>query len=255
MKKKLLILFLFIATLNINAQTNLVPNGDMENWDSFDTNPDDWTRFFDGLWEKSADFQNGTASLQLEIASSRTFNYINTDNMSFTSGVTYVCTFYYKAVSGNLTQVEFNLSHTPGAFPTTFLTNSYTDSSTTEWKKGEFEYTATDTENVQAFIYSRGDAGAQVLIDNVSIFDKSTLSTNQLENNSNTITAYPNPSTDFIEISGFKVKENYTIYNILGESVLNGSIQEKEQIDLRNLTNGIYILKTENAKALKIIKE
>ncbi|GAL61578.1 hypothetical protein [Algibacter lectus] len=93
MKKKLLILFLFIATLNINAQTNLVPNGDMENWDSFDTNPDDWTRYFNGIWEKSADFQNGTASLQLEIDAGRTLNYINTDNMSFISGTTYVLYF------------------------------------------------------------------------------------------------------------------------------------------------------------------
>ena len=255
MKKKLLILILFIATLNINAQTNLVPNGDMENWDSFDSNPDDWTRFLYGKWEKNLDFQNGTSSLQLEIDSGRTLNYINTDNMPFTSGVTYVCTFYYKAVSGNITGVDFNLVHTPSAFPTTLVNNEYIDSSTTEWKKGEFEYTATATENVQAFIYVRGDAAAQVLIDNVSIFDKSTLSTNQFENNSNTITAYPNPSTDYIEVSGFNVKENYTIYNILGESVLSGSVQEKEKIDIRNLNNGIYILKTQNSKALKIIKE
>ncbi len=200
MKKKLFILILLIAIFNLNAQTNLVPNGDMENWDSFDSNPDDWARFFDGFWEISSDFQNGSSSLQLEIVSGRTFIYINTPDLQFTNGTTYVCTFYYKVVSGNFTEAEFNLVHTPSVFPENLVTNDFTDLSTTEWKKGEFEFTSSATENVQAFIYARGDAGSKILIDNVSIFENSTLSISDFPNKSNMIKIFPNPSSDIIEV-------------------------------------------------------
>lgn len=255
MKKKLLILILFIATFNLNAQTNLVPNGDMENWDSFDTNPDDWFRFLNGFWEKSSEFQNGASSLQLEIDTGRTFIYINTPDIQFTNGKTYVCTFYYKVVSGNITKAEFNLVHTPSVFPENLVTNEFTDLSTTEWKKGEFEFTSSTTENVQAFIYARGDAGSKILIDNASIVDKSTLSSNEFIIESNKISVYPNPSNDYIQVLGFKEKEKYEIYNFLGKRILNGYSQENQKIDIRNLTNGMYILKTENGKTLKVIKK
>ncbi len=255
MKEKLLILILFIATFNLNAQTNLVPNGDMENWDSFDTNPDDWFRFLNGFWEKSSDFQNGASSLQLEIDTERTFIYINTPYIQFTNGKTYVCTFYYKVVSGNITKAEFNLVHTPSVFPENLVTNDFTDLSTTEWKKGEFEFTSSATEKVQAFIYARGDAGSKILIDNTSIVDKSTLSTNEFISESNKIFAYPNPSNDYIEIFGFKENEEYEIYNLIGKIILKGYLQEKQKIDIRNLTGGVYFMKIKNGKTLRIIKK
>ena len=255
MKKKLLTLILFIATFNLIAQTNLVPNGDMENWDSFDTNPDDWFRFLYGFWEKSFDFQNGASSLQLEIDTGRTFIFINTPDIQFTSGKTYVCTFYYKVVSGNFTKVEFNLVHTPSVFPENLVTNDFTDLSTTEWKKGEFEFASSATEDIQAFIYARGDTGSKILIDNASIIDKSTLSTNEYLSDSNKISVYPNPSNDYIELLGFNEKEEYEIYNLLGKRILKGYLQEHEKIDVRNLTNGIYLLKTKKGKTLKIIKK
>ncbi len=255
MKKKLLALILFIVTFNLIAQTNLVPNGDMENWDSFDTNPDDWFRFFNGFWEKSSDFQNGASSLQLEIDTGRTFVYINTPDIQFTSGKTYVCTFYYKVVSGTFTKTEFNLVHTPGVFPENLVTNDFTDLSTAEWKKGEFEFTATTTENIQAFIYARGDAGSKVLIDHVSIFDKSTLSANAYLSDLYKISIYPNPTSDYIKLLGFKEKDKYEIYNLQGKIVLSGYLEEHEKIDIKALTNGLYLLKTKKGKTLKFIKK
>ena len=253
--KKLLTLLLFIATFNLIAQTNIVPNGDMENWDSFDTNPDDWFRFLNGLWEKSSDFQNGSSSLQLEVDSGRTFIYINTPDIQFTNGITYVCTFYYKVISGNVTKFEFNLVHTPSVFPENLVSNEFTDLSTTEWKKGEFEFTSSATENIQSFIYTRGDAGSKTLIDNVSIIDKSTLSTSEFTNNIKKLNVYPNPSKNYIKVSNVENLEHYVIYNISGKEVSQGKISPKEQIDISNLTSGVYLLKTENGKISKIIKE
>ena len=255
MKKTLLILILFIATFNLNSQTNLVPNGDMENWDSFDSNPDDWFRFASGSWSKSSDFQNGTSSLELEISTGRTFIYINSPDIQFTNGKTYVCTFYYKVVSGNLTKAEFNLIHTPGVFPESLVNNEFSDLSTTEWKKGEFEFTSNTTEDVQAWIYARGDEGSKMLIDNVSIYDKSTLSTDNYVSDYKKISAYPNPTSDYINFLGLNEKEEFTIFNLTGKRVLKGELQENERIDIRTLTSGIYLLKTEKGRTLKIIKK
>ena len=255
MKKRLLTMFLFIATFNLVAQTNLVPNGDMENWDSFDTNPDDWYRFIDGFWSKSPDAQNGSSSLQLEIDSGRTFIFINTPNMQFTNGVTYLCTFYYKVVSGTVDKFEFNLSHIQGAFPANLVANDFTDLSTTEWKKGEFQFTSSATEDVQAYIYVRGTAGSKALIDNVSIIDMAGLSISESTGVTNEFQVYPNPSSNYIVIYGMKHMQHYTIYNTLGKVVDKGQVSEKKQIDISKLSKGLYLLMNENGRTLKFIKE
>ena len=69
------------------------------------------------------------------------------------------------------------------------------------------------------------------------------------------ITFFPNPSSETIQISGLKTKEPYRIYNIIGAKILSGTISNQEKIDIRNLTNGLYILKFDNGNSLKFIKE
>ncbi len=66
---------------------------------------------------------------------------------------------------------------------------------------------------------------------------------------------YPNPTTDFLSISGLTLEENYNIYNILGKVVASGTIANQQQIDVSNLTNGMYFIKLESGKELKFIKE
>lgn len=66
---------------------------------------------------------------------------------------------------------------------------------------------------------------------------------------------FPNPSQDFVQISGLTKTENYGIFNILGKEVTNGSISGDEKIDIKNLTNGSYFLKFKDGKAFKFIKE
>ena len=65
---------------------------------------------------------------------------------------------------------------------------------------------------------------------------------------------FPNPSSDFIKISGLSKTENYTIYNILGSEVSNDIILENTKVDIRNLINGIYFLKLNDGSTLKFIK-
>ena len=65
---------------------------------------------------------------------------------------------------------------------------------------------------------------------------------------------YPNPSRNFIWISGLIISENYKIYNVLGSEVKRGAISNNEIIDIRNLNSGLYVLKIDNGSALKFLK-
>jgi len=71
----------------------------------------------------------------------------------------------------------------------------------------------------------------------------------------NSIQLFPNPSTHYIQLSNLKNKENYSIYNILGTEINKGTISAHEQIDINELTNGLYFLKIENGSTFKFIKE
>nr|WP_315202784.1 ubiquitin-like protein [uncultured Flavobacterium sp.] len=70
----------------------------------------------------------------------------------------------------------------------------------------------------------------------------------------NNVAIYPNPSYEFIQISGLTNTENYKIYNVLGEEVLNGEISESKKIDIKNLRQGVYFLKFERGNTFKFIK-
>jgi hypothetical protein len=66
---------------------------------------------------------------------------------------------------------------------------------------------------------------------------------------------FPNPSSEFIQVSGLIENENYRIYNISGAEIKSGALSNNEQIDIRNFTNGLYFLKFDNGNTIKLIKE
>ncbi len=69
---------------------------------------------------------------------------------------------------------------------------------------------------------------------------------------------YPNPATTELHI---KVSELlpviYTVYNVTGQKVIQGSIQNSEILDLQNLSKGIYFLKVDGKESntLKFVKK
>ena len=69
------------------------------------------------------------------------------------------------------------------------------------------------------------------------------------------ITLFPNPSNEFVQISGLSKTANFRIHNILGAKVNIGIISDKEKIDIQNLTSGLYFLKFDNGNTIKFIKE
>ncbi|WP_422104382.1 T9SS type A sorting domain-containing protein [Winogradskyella sp.] len=90
--------------------------------------------------------------------------------------------------------------------------------------------------------------------DKISKINLSSLSTNEFST-INSIKVYPNPSTDFINISGLIETKRFKIYNILGVEMLIGIISRNEKIDIKNLKNGIYFLKFDDGNTVKFIKD
>ncbi len=80
-----------------------------------------------------------------------------------------------------------------------------------------------------------------------------TLSVNDLNLIKN-VSLYPNPSSEFIQISGLNKIEIYKIYDVLGAEVLKGEISENKKIDIKNLRQGVYFLKFEKGNTFKFVK-
>lgn len=74
-------------------------------------------------------------------------------------------------------------------------------------------------------------------------------------NQKNVIKVFPNPSSNFIRIQGLKMKDYYKIYNVLGSEIKKGRISNNEEINISNLDSGVYFLKFERGRSIKIIKD
>ncbi|WP_417291073.1 T9SS type A sorting domain-containing protein [Corallibacter sp.] len=106
--------------------------------------------------------------------------------------------------------------------------------------------------NINSFVVTNGQGGTPLFaFDNV-VITTTTLSTISFEEVK--VTIYPNPSNDYIQITGLTGNEKYTLYNILGTEIKKGFISNNEQIDIRDFTNGLYFLKFDNGNTMKFIK-
>lgn len=75
--------------------------------------------------------------------------------------------------------------------------------------------------------------------------------------NSATLTFYPNPATNYINLKDIESSSIVKLYNITGQNVLTTTVQNG-RIDISNLNNGLYVIKVENGKntfVSKMIKE
>lgn len=94
---------------------------------------------------------------------------------------------------------------------------------------------------------------ASIEIDDI-IASSPSLNTDEFSLDNNPI-IYPNPSKNFIQVSGLKKNEQYSIFNMTGTQIKNGIVTDNDKIDISNWSNGLYLLKFKNGKTLKFIKE
>ncbi len=86
----------------------------------------------------------------------------------------------------------------------------------------------------------------------------STLSSNTINKVIN-VSAYPNPSTSFIEVSLEQANASLSLYSLTGQKLYSQKAVSKQQtINVQNLSNGVYFLQishpNKQSKTIKIIK-
>lgn len=147
------------------------------------------------------------------------------------------------------TLIEFDQPFTILSSDGTFTNPTGNQLNSTLWANGIIEFTNPIT--TLSLTYLSGDTTPVAFTFGLA----QTLSTDiELSSNSK-VRLFPNPSTDFIQISGLKENEEYTIYNMLGEVIKNGTISENHKIDIRDFTIGLYFLKLRKKSTIKFLKE
>jgi len=97
-----------------------------------------------------------------------------------------------------------------------------------------------------------GDGGTN---SKFKLFELTTSSTDLEELN---VSVFPNPTSDFLTISGENLDYNYTILDLQGQKVRSSAFSRNVSIDMANLESGLYfvtILNEGNFITKKIIKK
>lgn len=80
------------------------------------------------------------------------------------------------------------------------------------------------------------------------------------EKEKNALNLYPNPSSDFIQLSENSLVNRLVIYNILGSPVLTFNTSANQKHDISGLPKGVYLLEMMNSngnriKTVKLLKD
>jgi len=73
--------------------------------------------------------------------------------------------------------------------------------------------------------------------------------------NENKVKLYPNPVSDFLNITTSLSLNSYEVYDVLGKVVLKASDTKSNQIDVSKLNKGIYLIKFDDKIVEKFIKK
>lgn len=68
------------------------------------------------------------------------------------------------------------------------------------------------------------------------------------------INVYPNPTTNYITVSGLLNSETYVIYDMMGRQLQNGVLNNNDTINIENLATGKYLLQFSNGASSTILK-
>ena len=70
--------------------------------------------------------------------------------------------------------------------------------------------------------------------------------------NYSTLSVYPNPANNKLQLSGLNYPAQYYLCNYIGETILTGMIKPEHYIDVASLGPGIYFL-TIKGQMLKVV--
>lgn len=67
------------------------------------------------------------------------------------------------------------------------------------------------------------------------------------------LSLFPNPAHGYIQLSGIATQK-FTIYNAIGINVINGIVSKDERVDVQSLKSGLYLLKLNEGKTFRFLK-
>jgi hypothetical protein len=82
-----------------------------------------------------------------------------------------------------------------------------------------------------------------------------TLSTQDLIGTAVTLKLFPNPSSDYIQVSGLTTEKKYSLYDTFGRELNMGIISKNKKIDIQHLANGMYFINFKDGNTIKFIKK
>jgi hypothetical protein len=122
-----------------------------------------------------------------------------------------------------------------------------------DWRSNSIDLSAFDgTNDVVIRFTGTSNYGNNMFLDDIDI--QSTLSVDEV-NEIDSLKIYPNPSSNFIQVSGLNTSQSYEIYSLLGARVSYGELENNQMIEVKEFANGFYLLKLENGKTIKFMKQ
>lgn len=199
----------------------------------YQLNSGNWTQLGNTLvGQNPGDFFGGRVSLSNNgnfLAIGARFNSID----GFNKGRAYI----YQNQSGTWTQVNNHISGANNGDLSAFALAISQDGS-------------------KVIIGATGNDDAGSNAGHVRVFENTLLSTADFENS--TISFYPNPTNDIINVSSSETIERITVYNLLGQEVFSKEINSNDfKLDINNQASGTYIAKINSkgkSQSIKLIK-
>lgn len=182
-----------------------------------------------------------------DASSSVRFEY-STNNSNWT-------TFFAIESSGANTAPQIDSVPFDGTGDGAIITNTLT-----QFTSMNVDVSLENTISVRIYFVGLTSNLEDIAIDNFTIAGVNTLSNDTFSNKEFELAAYPNPTTDVLNINTSLEINTIEIYNLLGQNVAkyNSSNISNNSINTTQLSKGVYLVKVfaeDNIKVFKIIKE
>lgn len=239
--KKITFLLIALFTVSLIFGQNLIVNGDFETGESGDPVPS-WGGFKNRI---ATDDITSAQVGQIENGDGSLFQEFNV-----TPGEEYAVEFDYRWITTasannnlvvrikNAANLPTNLELIGGTVTDGYALNTSLD----EWFTGNFSFVVPAGITGVRLLMFKGNGNKPLNLDNVSVTNSTMSLTDLTAFNFKT---YPNPANAILNVSATSNITKIEVYSILGQKVLTEEINSRsKQINISDLTKGVYIIKT-----------
>lgn len=202
------------------------------------------------LTAETVEVHGGVRALKAVSTGSAEYNVqLVSDPMTLVVGRTYTASMWIKPSTAGTT-VRFSTTTTPSSDanygPNTTLIAG--------WQKISYSFAAKNTST--RLNLDLGKSTTTFYIDDITFIGANiTLANEKFENEASKVVFYPNPVQDNLNISAESNVKSLIISDSTGKTVKTvKNAQNIQSVDVSNLSNGLYILSTDNKQTFKFIK-